>query len=88
MRINSDFIHRQIAGEHILVPAGKAALKLQGMIGLTESGYLLCERLRQDCTEQDLVDALLEEYDVREEEALADVAQFLAKLRRLGILQE
>ena len=34
MRVSQELILREIAGEHILVPVGEAALRFQGMITL------------------------------------------------------
>lgn len=86
MKVNGQMIHREIAGEHILIPVGETALTIHGMITLTESGVLLWECLQKDCTEDDLVDALLKEYDVDRETALADVRGFVGKVDALGIL--
>lgn len=86
MKIQGDLILREIAGEHILVPVGETALRVKGMISLTESGALLWERLQTECTEEDLVRAILEEYDVDRETAAADVTSFLDQLRTLNLL--
>jgi hypothetical protein len=37
-------------------------------------------------TEAQICQAILEEYDVSEEEAARDVAEFLGRLREMGIL--
>lgn len=86
MKIQGDFILREIAGERILIPVGETALNVKGMISLTESGALLWERLQTECTEDDLVRAILEEYDVDRETAKADVMSFLEQLRALDLL--
>ena len=86
MKVNGELILREIAGENILIPVGATALRIQGMISLTESGVLLWNRLQTECTEEDLVDAVLEEYDVDRETAEADVQAFLNQLRTLELL--
>lgn len=86
MKVNGELILREIAGENILIPVGATALRIQGMISLTESGVLLWNRLQTECTEEDLVDAVLEEYDVDRETAEADVQAFLNQLRALELL--
>lgn len=86
MKANGELILREIAGEHILIPVGATALRIQGMISLTESGVLLWNRLQTECTEEDLVDAVLEEYDIDRETAEADVQAFLNQLRDLELL--
>lgn len=86
MKIQGDLILREIAGEHILIPVGETALHIKGMISLTESGALLWKKLQTECTEDDLVRAVLEEYDVDHETAAADVTSFLDQLRTLNLL--
>ena len=79
-------IVREIAGEYILVPTGSAALKIHGMINLSDSGYLLWNKLQSDCTEEELVDAILEEYEIDRETATEDTKTFLEKMDSIGIL--
>ena len=86
MRAIDDLIVREIAGEYILVPTGSAALKIHGMINLSESGYLLWNKLQSDCTEEELVDAILEEYEIDRETATEDMRIFLEKMNSIGIL--
>ena len=86
MKIQGELILREIAGENILIPVGETALHVKGMISLTESGALLWKRLQAECTEDDLVQAVLEEYDVDRETAVADVTSFLDQLRALNLL--
>jgi len=86
LKASKDIILREIAGECILIPVGKAALKIHGMINLSESGILLWKRLQTECTEADLVDTILSEYDVDRETAIADVKAFVAQMDKVGIL--
>lgn len=86
MRAIEDLIIREIAGEYILVPTGNAALKIHGMINLSESGYLLWNKLQSGCTEEELVDAILEEYEIDRETATEDMRIFLEKMNSIGIL--
>ena len=88
MRVRQELILREIAGEHILVPVGEAALRFQGMITLNESGLLLWQKLQSGCTGEDLVEALLAEYQVERSQAQADVAAFLEKLSQVELLED
>ena len=45
MNVNLDFVLREIAGETLLVPAGKTALDLNGMLTLNETGAALWRML-------------------------------------------
>ena len=87
MRASKELILREIAGEHILIPVGTAALKIHGMISLSESAAFLFGKLSNDCTEEELIDALLAEYDVDRDTAIADVHDFVEQMVRVGILE-
>ena len=86
MRASGELVLREIAGAHILIPVGDTAAKLHGMITLSDSGLLLWDRLQSECTEEELVEALLAEYEVDRETARADVRDFLGQLREVDIL--
>ena len=79
---------REIAGESLLIPVGQTALKIHGMITLSESGLLLWKRLQTECTEDELVEALLTEYQVDRESAAADVKAFVKKMREANLIDE
>lgn len=88
MKVKKDYILREVAGEYLLIPVGEAALKTKGLISLSESGYLLYEQLQQDCEKQDLVQRMLQEYEVTEDQASADIEAFLEQMRSIDMLEE
>ena len=88
MKVSKNLILREIAGEYILVPVGKAALNIHGMINLSESAYLLWNKMQTDCTLDDLVCCLLKEYDIDENTARNDVLAFIEQMRQVGIIEE
>lgn len=88
MRIKNNFILRSIADEYLLIPCGEAALSVKGLIAMSESGGLLCQKLQNDCTRDELIEALLQEYDVSAEVAAEGVDAFLAQMRQMDMLTE
>ena len=80
MKLKEGFILREVAGEYIVVPSGDT-LDLNMMISLNETGKFLWEILEKGAEEEELVEALLGEYDVSREDAKAHVSAFVAKLR-------
>ena len=88
MRIVPGFVIRQIAGEVIAVPAGPAARRLSGLAALNETGHFLFELLQSEQTEESLLQAMLETYDIDEDTARADIDEFLALLRTNDMLDE
>lgn len=87
MRASQDLILREIAGEFILIPVGQAALKIHGMINLSESAACLWKKLQEDCTEDALVETLLSEYDVDRQTAAADVREMVEQMRQVGVIE-
>jgi hypothetical protein len=88
MRIVSGFVVRQIAGETIAIPSGPAAQALSGLLALNGSGKLLFDLLQTPQTEDSLVQALLEAYEIDTDTARGDVLEFLQILRQNGVLLE
>ena len=87
MKIKEGFIIREVAGNFIVVAVGSAVKQFNGVITLNETGSFLWKKLQDGCEKQDLVNALLEEYEVSEEIALADVSAFIDKLDNAGLLK-
>lgn len=88
MKVSNQFILRTVAGEQLLIPVGEAAISVKGLIALSESGALLYSRLKDGCNKEDLVNSLLEEYEVSHETAVADTEAFLAQMKELNMLVE
>ena len=86
MKIRKELIRREIAGDVILVPVGGTMLENNGLFALNELGAFLWDRLETAEDESALVAAVLDEYDVDEETARTDTAEFLQKLREMEII--
>jgi hypothetical protein len=85
MKLKEGFILRTVAGNTIVVPTG-SALNLNMMISLNGVGRFLWEKLEKGAETEELVAALLEEYDVDEAKAKKDVEAFVEKLNENGFL--
>ncbi len=86
MKINGTFVLRAIAGDHVLIPVGETAISFNGMIALNGSGAYIWELLSENKTEEEIVAALLERYDVSEEAARSDYLDFTAAMVQADIL--
>ena len=85
MKLKEGFVLRTVAGDTIVVPTG-STLDLNMMITLNDTGKLLWEKLEKGAETEELVAALLEEYDVDEATAKAHVTAFVEKLNGHGFL--
>ena len=86
MKLKKELIRRDVAGDTILVPVGKSVYDSNGLFALNELGAFLWDLLPQAADREDLLRAVLAEYEVSEEEASRDLDEFLARLREFGIL--
>ena len=86
MQIKKELIKREIAGDVILVPVGKTVYDSNGLFALNELGDFIWDLLPNVETEAEICKAILAEYDVSEERAAQDVAEFVDKLRKLNII--
>jgi hypothetical protein len=74
MLINKDFTIQKVGTSYLAVPVGETSKHFHGMIRLNETGAFLWNLMAEkDCTEADLVEALLAEYEVEREIAERDV---------------
>lgn len=88
MKASPDFIRREIAGEYLLVPTGAAAARINGLVTLNELGDYIFRKLEEEQTEQSLLTAITDEYEVDEQTARADLQAFLMQMRQIGALEE
>ena len=88
MRISGNYVLQKVVDEYIVVPVGKEAEKLKGVITLNETGAFLWDRLsKKDNTSDELIDALLSEFSVSKEQAQHDVERYVANLEQIGCLE-
>lgn len=86
MIIKKDLIKRRIAGDTVLVPVGKTVYDANGLFVMNELGTFIWDLLPGVDTEEEICRAIIDEYDVSEEVASADVAEFMDALRRMEII--
>lgn len=88
MKIAEGFILRQVAGSYIVVAVGKAASTFNGIVNLNDTGAFLWKQLEDGKTEEQLVSALLDEYEVEKDVAEKGVTAFIDKLTKAGLIIE
>lgn len=88
MKIKSDFILRKMDDMSIVVAVGESAKSFNGVINLNETAVFIWEKLAQGCTREELIAAVLEEYDAPQEVVEADVDKLIAKLQEENVLDD
>ncbi|MBQ4515505.1 MAG: PqqD family protein [Clostridia bacterium] len=87
MKLKDGFLLKEIAGSWVVVPVGEQVVDFQMMITLNETGAFLWEKLKTETTKEELLDALLSEYDVEKSVAETDVDEFLKILSEKELLE-
>ena len=88
MKIKEGFILRTICGEHIVVGEGLAQVNFNKMLSLNESAaYLWKEVEGKEFTKEDLVQLLLDKYEVSGEQAAADVEKLTATWLKESVVE-
>ena len=88
MKIKQGFALKQIAGNWVVLPLGEKTIDFTGMLKLNESGRMLWQHLEKGCSRSDLANALVSEYEVSYDQALADTDEYLEKLTLAGCIDE
>lgn len=84
MKLKQDFVTQEIDGTQYLIPVGGEAFS--GVVRGNETVAFLVELLKQETTQEALVDAMAAEYDAPREVLASDVARVLDVLREVGAL--
>ena len=89
MRQKDGFLLRNVCGEHVIVGEGTEAINFGKLISLNGTGAWLWEKAAElgDFTEEQLADALCQEYDVDHERALSDIQKNMAKWKEIGLIE-
>lgn len=88
MKTKKGFMLRSVGNRNVVVAIGKASLEFNGLINLNETGAFIWKMLQTGCEYDDILKAMLSEYDTTEDEAKAGIDAFLAEMRKAGLLEE
>lgn len=88
MKIKQGFVLREICGEYVIVPTGEMTLQFNGLMTVNEVGASLWQLLSKDISFDELVKGILDEYEVDESTAKADIQEFLDYLNQYNVIEE
>lgn len=87
MKIKEGFVLRYVMDEFIVMPTGDNIAKFDGAVVLNEVSAFIFKLLETGMSREDLLIAILNEYDVDEATASADLDALLNKLTGMGVLE-
>lgn len=85
MKIKDGYILRVVAKQNVVLPA-TGDLELDRMLTLNATGKFLWERLEKGAQKSELVDAMLDHYEIDENTARTCVDNFVKNLEHYGFL--
>lgn len=88
MKARGGFILRHIAGEYLLAPVGENIKAFSGVAVMNELSAFLWEHMQKDVSRQELLSAVLEEYDAEEETCGRDLDAVLRDMLEMGVIEE
>lgn len=88
MKLEKEFVLREIAGDYVIIPVGKTVIEFNGLITVNEVGVSIWNMLQNEITFDQIVQGILNEYEVEESVAREDIREFLDQLIDGGILTE
>jgi len=88
MKIKKGFMLRSVGGRHVVVAIGKASEEFNGLIKLNETGAFLWKQLEKGTTYDDMLSALLNEYEVDEATARQGIDAFIETAKNANLIED
>ncbi len=88
MKLKDGIVTNSIDGESFAIATGKAAREFNGLIKNNPSAAFIFELLKTEQTEDSIVAAMLEKYEVDESTVRADVKELLELLKSKNLIEE
>lgn len=86
MKFKKEVVLRTVADETMLIPVGADTKEYNGIFTLTESAVTAFKAIQSGKNRDEIVDAILEEFDIDRQTAQKDVDDFLTELKNYGII--
>lgn len=88
MKIRDGFVLRNVVDEYIVMPTGENIAKFEGAVVLNEVSAFVFRQLENAVSRDDLLTAIVNEFDVDEATAAADLDELLAQFGKMGLLED
>ena len=88
MKAKSGFVLRNVVDEQILMPVGDNIMKFNGTVLMNDVSAFIWEKLQAPASKEELLQAVVNEFEIDEETASRDLDELLEKLAGLGIIED
>ena len=86
MKLKNGFITHETGDEHITVSSG--GVSFNGLIRSNKTAGFIVECLKEEITEEEIIEKMLEKYDAPRARIASDVSKILENLRKIGAIDE
>ncbi len=86
MKLNDNFILKNIAGSSVVLPVGEEAVKIKGMITLNEVAEFIWKKIESGAEYEEILGSLINEYNAPEDVIKKDLDDFLNTLKEKNII--
>lgn len=86
MKLKNDFITQDIDGVQFLVPVGAGSFS--GVVRSNKTAAFIVDCLREETSEESIVDKMCEKYDAPREQIAKDVSDTINILRGINAIEE
>lgn len=87
MKINPNYIAKTIVDETVIVPTGNAVQYFNGLISTNTVAGFIWQNMETCASPKEMVDLVLENFEVDEKTADTDVRGFLNTLKEVGMIE-
>lgn len=88
MKIKDGFMLRKLVDNFVVVSINRKDNDFNGMIQLNSTGAFIWEQLQTNKTKEELLETMLNKYELSEQQARKDIDLFIDKLRKDNLLDE
>ncbi len=87
MKLKEGFMLKKILDDYIVVPTGDNIVDFAVAVSLNETGAFLWKELESEKTFEELVQALADEYEIKNDDVNEDVKEFVELLKSHNFLE-
>lgn len=88
MKLKNGIVTNSIDGESFAIATGEAAKEFNGLVKNNPTAAFIFELLKTEQTEDSIVAAMLEKYEIDEPTVRADVRELLALLKSKNLIED
>ena len=87
MKIKEGYVIRQVMGNYVVIATGEESRNFHGMVKLNETAANIWNYIAEGKSEDEMVAAMMNEYEVEEQQLRADIKKTVGILVAQGLVE-